>query len=319
MKRVVLMAAAALCIAGCSSSHNGRVTYREDGTKVYGLTSQPQVNTTGEGPLMRDVTGYRQSPGQFTGQEGTSSRVGDYQPVPPKSDARDLTHTSRPPQVGTGIVPPMEGAGAGSLGQAGIQPGNPVSSATIAATPSSLVPSASVVNPPTMATVPTLAEPLTRNSGANIDSTANAGRPSGPEIGTASSLRNNLPAPALSPPNDQRNDLNPLSTRSGIPQIATTDLATRVREYLESGQPGTISRLTPERVQNIDVETIGSDVTLRGVARSEVERLMIENKVARLPGVRSVNNQLQVLSPGREGTVNPSSPEERANILFREK
>jgi hypothetical protein len=60
-------------------------------------------------------------------------------------------------------------------------------------------------------------------------------------------------------------------------------------------------------------------VTLRGTARSETERLMLENKVAAIPGVRSVNNQLRVLSPGRENATNPSEPEQRATIINREK
>jgi hypothetical protein len=319
MKKALPLFVLSLGFAGCSTSNNGPVSYREDGTKVYNLNPQPQANVTSDAPRMPALSGYRQEPGQFTGQEGTSGRGTITETAPRRADRTELTHTSQVPQVGSGIVPPAATSGAGTLGQSGIQSGGVVSSSTLSVSPSSLVPSLSSVNPPTMSSTPTLAEPLTRNGGANIDTTVGAGRPSGPEIGTGASLQNNLPAPALSLPNDQRNELNPLGTRAGSPTVATTDLATRVREYLESGQPGSISRLTPERAQNLDIEAINGNVTLRGVARSEVERLMIENKVARLPGVRSVNNQLQVMSPGREGTVNPSAPEERANILNREK
>lgn len=313
--RKALLIAGALALAGCNSTPNGKVTYREDGTRVYGLTAQPQSAATAQGPLNTDTYNSRSMPGQFTGQEGTASRIGQYETPPPRSDARDLT----PPPVGSGIVPPANPGGAGTLGQSGIAPGRSVSSSTILSSPSnpSLTPSIATANPPTMTTAPTLAEPLTRN--ANVDTTIGVGRGPGAETGSSGTLRNNLPYPALSTPSAA------LSTGPGqIPERslagpATTDLSTRVKEILQSGRPGSISTLTPERLQNLEVESINGNVTLRGTARSETEKLMIENKVAAIPGVASVNNQLRVLTPGSENSNFLSQPEQRAPVLNREK
>ena len=69
----------------------------------------------------------------------------------------------------------------------------------------------------------------------------------------------------------------------------------------------------------INIETKDGVVALTGQVPTEVDKDLAGNVAKDVPEVKSVNNQLQVMSPGREGTVNPSSPEERANILFREK
>jgi hypothetical protein len=307
MKTELAITVGLVLCAGCSSTENGKVAYRKDGTPVYGLYSRPQSNIGGDGPLMEGAVEQRTMPGQFTGQDGTSSRIGPATGVP---------------QVGTGIVPPAEGTGAGSLGQSGIQPGRAVSSSTLLASPRNpiLSPSASTANPPTISSAPTLAEPLTRNGGANIDSTSALGRPAGADIGSGSSLRNNLPEPALSTPNTwQANPLRPMPDSTASSSLASTDLATRVRELLRSGPPGSITTLTPERAQNVEVEAINGNVTLRGAVRSQTERLMLENKVAAISGVSSVNNQLRVIGPARENATNPSEPEQRAILLNREK
>src|SRR4051812_26069194 len=185
MKKALPLFVLSLGFAGCSTSNNGPVSYREDGTKVYNLNPQPQVNVTSDAPRMPALSGYRQEPGQFTGQEGTSGRGSITRTAPAKADRTELTHSNPVPQVGSGIVPPVSNSGAGTLGQSGIQPGVGVSSSALSVSPSSLIPSLSSVSPPTMSSTPTLAEPLTRNAGANIDTTAAAGRPSGAEIGTA--------------------------------------------------------------------------------------------------------------------------------------
>jgi hypothetical protein len=309
MKAILMFSTSALLLAGCASSEKGHVYYNQDGTKVYGLDQQPQSAVVGEGTLMPGAyASHDMQTGQFTGKERSQDFVGANPVTPREADPRDFSRASQPT---TAIVPP---AGAGTLGQTGVQPRTSLSTSTLMSGPSnpSLAPSAgATANPPTAATAPTLSQPLT--SGANnIDSTTGVGGLSGIQSSSGRLNANSLPstkAPTITPTPGQESTIT----------SATTDLTERVRNALTTGRPDSITHLTPERLQDFDIEAVNGNVTLRGTARSETEKLMIGNKIARIEGVRSVNNQLRVISPSRQETGDVSSPSDRANPLHQEK
>ena len=311
MKTLVCLSGAALLMAGCGTTGPDRVARTDEGTRAYQVEEQPQANVTASGTVMRGAYDPRTAPtGAFTGKETTQDQIGQF-PTPPRestmttvhepveaADAPDSTEpgATEPPQVGSGIVPPREGAGAGTLGQSGIYPHRPVTGSTIMSQP------VTPLDPPTAETAPTLSEPLT-------------GTGSAPGVQTETqSPRVDLPATsALEPGDSSIGDASP----TGETTLDTITL--RVREALSTGRPGTISRLTPERLQNIEIEARNDAVTLRGDVRSETEKLMIERRVRSIQGVGSVNNQLRVVSPTRPGQVDATSPAERADPLYPEK
>ena len=122
MKALLIYSLGGLLLAGCATSETGRVSRTEDGTRVYGLNDAPQTAVAGEGSLMPGAyeSGDMET-GQFTGRERTNSQIGQRPALPPAADARDL---GRGPESETG-------RGAGTLGQSGIVPGEPVTSETL--------------------------------------------------------------------------------------------------------------------------------------------------------------------------------------------
>ena len=286
-----------------------RVGYTEDGTRVYRLDEQPQANVTGSGTLMRGAYEPRTPPtGAFTGKETAHDQVAQYPTPPPESsketrihepveptEEEDITERANPtPQVGSGIVPPREGAGAGTLGQTGLYPSKPVTTSTIMSNPT-------FVDPPTAETAPTLSEPLTGTGSApGIQSEANAMV----DLPITSTLETGIDAGL---------------DRSVSAQTPMDNLTLQVREVLSTGRPGTITHLTPDQLNNIEIEARNSTITLRGDVRSQTEKLMLERKVRSIQGVESVNNQLRVLSPTRPHMEDATSPADRSDPLYPEK
>jgi hypothetical protein len=122
MKALLIYSLGGLLLAGCAMTESGRVSRTEDGTRVYGLNDQPQTSVAGEGSLMPGAyeSGNMQT-GQFTGRERTNDQIGQRPALPPEPDAREI---GRGPETETG-------KGAGTLGQTGIVPGEPVTSETL--------------------------------------------------------------------------------------------------------------------------------------------------------------------------------------------
>ena len=122
MKPLALVCLGSCLLSGCMSSDSGRGSRTAEGIPLYRLDDQPQTAVVGDGPLMPGAYQSRQlETGQFTGRERTSGEIGQRPSVPPQADARDLARTDKPESV----------SGAGSLGQSGIVPGEPVSSETL--------------------------------------------------------------------------------------------------------------------------------------------------------------------------------------------
>jgi len=279
-------------LAGCASTQTGRVESASDGTRVYGLTTQPQTALVGSEPLMPGAdSSHTMVTGQFTGQERSHDVIGQ-QPIPPNSDARELARTSKPPIAVTGI-------GAGSLGQTGIIPDRNITSGTLIG--SNLNPP--TANPPTVATAPTLSEPLT----SEMAKRGAIGAAPGPESGGANNLTNNVSAARIPRPDEPLRAI-PVGPDTTVQNSAAQDLPAQIRETLSTGRPGTLTRLSPDRVQRLDIEALNGNVTLRGDVRSEVEKLLIGNKVAQMEGVRSLNNQLRVTGPGTDTLGKPLQP-----------
>lgn len=142
MKRFVIVPVVAAAIfAGCATSETGRVTRTEEGLPAYGLDDQPQTAIAGDGSLMPGAYGSRQLPtGQFTGRERTNDMIGQ-RPVPPReADPRALAHDDHA----------ETGKGAGTLGQSGVVPGEPVTAENLLETEEipSDAPTHAVVIPP---------------------------------------------------------------------------------------------------------------------------------------------------------------------------
>ena len=115
MKGLIVLTLAGAVLAGCATTEPGSVTRTPDGTRVYGLDDQPQTVVTGQGSLMPGAYGSRHmQTGQFTGRERTSDQVGQRPTLPREADPRELARDGE-----TSI-------GAGTLGQSGIVPGQPV-------------------------------------------------------------------------------------------------------------------------------------------------------------------------------------------------
>lgn len=302
MKKALALIFSAGLLAGCSTTDSGRVSYSDSGVKVYSLDDQPGTSVTAEGALMPGAfDSGRPDTGQFTGQERTHARVGQY-PTPPRE--ADLVEMERdaagPRQVGSGIVPEwsagMSGATARAYGRA-----TEVSTA-------SLLAAGGGVNP---ADAPTLSAPLTRSRAGGLNNEGTAfGAASGPEVGLGSEA---LPAgPSIT-------TWTPLDNTQDSTLTVPADLSREVRQALTTGRLGRISTLTSDRVEDMEIDARNGNVTLRGNVRSETEKLMIGNKVSQVPGVRGVNNQLRVVNPTRKSMDDGTQPEERANILVPEK
>ena len=124
MKTFIISAVSAVAaglIAGCTTTETGTVSQTDEGTRVYGLSDQPQSAIAGEGSLMPGAYGSRPLPnGQFTGRERTNDQVGQRPTLPQEADARELARSKE----GTGM-------GTGTLGQSGIIPDRPVSTETL--------------------------------------------------------------------------------------------------------------------------------------------------------------------------------------------
>jgi osmotically-inducible protein OsmY len=171
-----------------------------------------------------------------------------------------------------------------------------------------------------MSTAPTLAEPLTQpHVAANSTLGVGAGPARETGQGSSSQLANGQlelpPAPVLG---------SPSATQPGGLTAATPELGTRVRQTLLNSMPADITgtvqgRTGQDPLRNLDVEAVNGDITLRGDVRSQAEKTFMGQRVSRMQGVRSVNNQLRVISPTRPGMEDATSPVQRENNLLPEK
>ena len=302
MKRTLFLSGAALLCAACGTTTSDRVARNEAGVREYEIREQPQVNVTGSGTLLRGADDpSTPGTGAFPGKETVHGEIGQFPTAPPEADGENLVHAPPPEgqpllEPGSGIMPPREGAGAGTLGQAGLQPGSPVSTATIMSQPGER---ASEVDEAMreLAETPVIPDSSPRNTGASA----------GPETGRAEEPLNDPPAV----PPAGITALDPAQSASG--ETPLDELTLRVREVLSSGRPGTMMHLTPERLENIDIEAANGVVTLSGEVQSEAEKRMIENRVGEIEGVAEVNNQLRVVPSTQfrpEQTPQPLDPVE---------
>jgi hypothetical protein len=292
------VAAAAVLLAGCASPESGRVSYNENGTKVYALNDQPQSAVVGQGTLMPHAYESHLAPtGQFTGQDHLS--VGPQPVTPGEADPRDQ---SRAPQTETDvIVPAITPGGAGSLGQIGVQPANRVSNSTSMTEPGYVPPAAttapatSTVNPAKLNNAPTPAEPSTGLKD-QLDNTQQQGKENGEgnSPGAESSTGQGRTPPSREPVVATPN------IGQGALKAMIDDLPERIRQHFSVSRPDSTIHLSPDELRQFQVEAVNGNVTLHGVVSSELEKKMIGENVSRMTGVRSVNNQLRVVNPAQE-------------------
>lgn len=120
MKAFLSSLAAALLAAGCASTDE----YSTASSPRVGetISDQPQSSVAGEGSLMTGAYDTRRmQTGQFTGRERTNDQVGQRPTLPGGADPRELARS----EDSTGTT------GAGTLGQSGILPDEPVSPETL--------------------------------------------------------------------------------------------------------------------------------------------------------------------------------------------
>ncbi|MGV3774160.1 MAG: BON domain-containing protein [Verrucomicrobiales bacterium] len=301
-------AAAALALAGCSTTDTGTVSYNNQGVRVYGLESQPQANISGTGSLMPGAysNGPEMNHGRFSGQERTMTGVGQRPTVAPNEDSREYARGEEPATKLSSSAT-LAGGGAGTLGQAGVTPDNTTPPRTILVTPATAAVSALTTSgAEASGSAPTLNSPLTAGGGA-----VDVGRPGTTETGIGTSIDD--PGSSVASGNDA--NLGPLDQSISPRDTLNTDLSNRVRDALTTGRPGAITTLTPDRLGQVKIEAQNGNVTLRGTANSETEKLLLGQRVRRLPGVSSVNNQLRVVSPTRTEMNDATDPARRANPL----
>jgi hypothetical protein len=82
------------------------------------------------------------------------------------------------------------------------------------------------------------------------------------------------------------------------PVVQPAAVATKVRGRMTS-------LLTNRNIAALDVEVVGDTVVLRGVAKSESQRLMIEKLALMEPGVYAVDNQMTVAEQPTPPAVPP--------------
>ena len=122
MKALTVLSLGGLLLAGCATSDTGQASRSSNDTQFEGLKDQPQTAVAGEGSLMPGAYESRaMETGQFTGQERTNAEVGQRPWLPPEADPRELERGEKK-EMGTG---------AGTLGQSGIVPGQPVTTETL--------------------------------------------------------------------------------------------------------------------------------------------------------------------------------------------
>jgi hypothetical protein len=119
MKAFFTCATAACLLGGCASNDVSTATHRAEV-----LDDQPQTSVAGGGTLMPGAYGSRSlATGQFTGRERTNDQVGQRPTLPREADARELARSD------DGLA--GLGTGAGTLGQSGLLPDEPVSTETL--------------------------------------------------------------------------------------------------------------------------------------------------------------------------------------------
>src|SRR5687768_12981097 len=120
MKTWIISSLASAMLLGCATNDTGTAS-RNDPGGSNGVDDQPQTAASGEGSLMPGAFGSRSLPtGQFTGRERTNDQIGQRPTLPREADARELARGEE------GL-----GTGAGTLGQSGVVPNQPVSTDTL--------------------------------------------------------------------------------------------------------------------------------------------------------------------------------------------
>ena len=142
MKALIVTSFAACCFAGCATNDftrsNGRTPNALEATD-----DQPQTAVAGTGSLMPGAfDSRRMQTGQFTGRERTNDQVGQRPTLPREADPRELARSEA-----SLAIPPQ---GAGTLGQRGVSPDEPVSADTLMETTADTVapPAHVAVTPP---------------------------------------------------------------------------------------------------------------------------------------------------------------------------
>jgi hypothetical protein len=301
MKQFILVLPALAILAGCASSETGTVYKARDGTTVYGLNEQPESSVTGSGALMPGAyASHNMMTGQFTGQERTQDLIGQRPETPREADARVLQRNPAP-TIGTG---------AGTLGQSGIVPNGNVTGSALVDLPPDLAAVAArnngqvepVPNSPEIASsqqpnaLNGSISPDNTSKGANKPGEVAIGSAPGAESASGSSTSNN---PSLSAGVNQSSRPSAAVAPQPAPAQAkdTADLPARIKESL-----GNTKTITPAELKTLEVDAVNGDVTLRGDVRTQKERTLIGDKVAKMQGVHSVNNQLRVIG------ASPASP-----------
>jgi hypothetical protein len=138
--------------------------------------------------------------------------------------------------------------------------------------------------------------PDNTRKGANKPGEVAIGSAPGAESASGSSTSNN---PSLSAGVNQSSRPSAAVAPQPAPAQAkdTADLPARIKESL-----GNTKTITPAELKTLEVDAVNGDVTLRGDVRTQKERTLIGDKVAKMQGVHSVNNQLRVIG------ASPASP-----------
>lgn len=163
MKAFLTSTIVACVAAGCAS--NDSMTASRNPGELF--SDQPQTSIAGEGSLMPGAYSSRQlHTGQFTGRERTNDQIGQRPTLPREADSRELARSEDSPG----------NSGAGTLGQSGVVPDEPVSSETLMET------TATPGAPAHVAVAP----PASRTEQERIDASAVGSAPSN-ESGTDTS------------------------------------------------------------------------------------------------------------------------------------
>ena len=142
MKALLLGSVAACCLAGCASNEFTS-SHTRPVDAVETIDDQPQTAVSGTGSLMPGAfDSRRMETGQFTGRERTNDQVGQRPTLPREADPRELARSED-----SLATPPQR---AGTLGQSGVVPDEPVSADTLMETTADTVapPAHVAVTPP---------------------------------------------------------------------------------------------------------------------------------------------------------------------------
>jgi osmotically-inducible protein OsmY len=290
MKQYAALIAALLMVSGCRTDTG---TSGESGTTAGSSTSEMRPTDTELGTRIQEDT---------TDSASVSSQQSRTDIALQGQQSQSVLGGTSASTDGTNRAQTQTQTGVGTAGQAGTSAGtsSSVQSQTQAQTQTS--PSATTGQAATSSTqtqTPGYGQKSATN-GTNRTSTSAVGSPG--TAGTQSATSTPSTTPSATGQTPGATDQSAIRNRPPVtPEESDQDgeLSARVRaELIKQDATATTAALSAQTLAGIKITSSNGNVRLRGTVSSEDEKRRIEEKVRKVTGVQSVDNQLQVSGQG---------------------